>query len=343
MAAPKVTVLLPVHNGERFIEAAVGSVLTQTFADFELLVIDDGSTDRTPELLRSFTDPRLRIEKNPENLRLIRSLNRGLELARGEYIARMDADDICFPERLEKQVAFLDANREIGVVGSEIVIFENDHTQGYRHAPIPLTTEQIRWELLRISCLYHPTVMIRHSVFETVAPYNPEYAHCEDYELWLRVSRAHGLANLPFPLLYYRRHASSISSKHFEDQLQRGETLLAGEIERRIGVRPGPVTTGALMAPWRTKDVEDFGEFREFFPKLLEEALARPGLTSGDRSFIRISAALTIARLLWRALCSRPKHLGPLLKLLLLDLNLGPALFTNVPLHLCRIAKRRLT
>ncbi|MFT5919102.1 MAG: glycosyltransferase involved in cell wall biosynthesis, partial [Granulosicoccus sp.] len=120
---PLVTVLLPVYNAEKFLEQAIRSVLDQTFTEFEFLIINDGSTDRSEEIIVSFNDSRIRYIKNETNLKLIKTLNKGIEFASGKYIARMDADDISLPTRFEQQVALLEKQPEIGVCGTNCIIF----------------------------------------------------------------------------------------------------------------------------------------------------------------------------------------------------------------------------
>jgi glycosyltransferase involved in cell wall biosynthesis len=337
----RISVLLPVFNGELFIAEAIKSILGQTFTDFELLAMDDGSTDRTFEILSSIQDPRLRIIRNAENLGLIRTLNLGIELARGEFIARMDADDIAFPGRFEAQVAFLEAHPEIAVVGTNIVVFEDEPAKGLRLMPPPETAAQIHWELLRVSCLYHPTVLIRRSVFSTEKPYDPAYAHCEDYELWLRLSRRFGLANITAPLLFYRRHGSSVGSLNASVQRERSERALAFEIERRIGVLPTRNATRLLMEPWHITEVPDVNEFRFVMPRLMAESLGQHNLTPADRKFIQTSAMATIGRLIARAMMNRPRFIAPLLKLLFFDMGIDPATFLRFPLYVLQMFRAK--
>ncbi len=330
---PRISVVLPVFNGELFIADAIRSLLDQTFGDFELLVIDDGSTDRTPEILKTFQDSRMRVIKNAENLGLIRSLNLGIELARGEFIARMDADDIAFPKRLETQLAFLNNNPGVSVVGSNIVVFNQDTVDGRCLMTPPQTAAQIHWELLRVSCLYHPTVLIRRSVFADERAYDPEYTHCEDYELWLRLSRRFELANIPESLLYYRRHDLSIGRLHQSLQREHSERALALEIERRIGLTPTRNATRLLMAPRLLTEVSDVCEFRSILPLLMTESLQQSGLTTADRNFIQMSAMATIARLVVRATLKKQKLLAPLLKLLFFEMGFGFAVFLRFPFY----------
>ena len=182
--APKVTVLLQVFNGWRYIAGAVDSVLSQTFRDFELLIVDDGSTDDTVEIVRGFEDSRIRLVRNSCRLKLSGALNRGLGLARGRYVARMDADDICLPTRLAVQSAFLDRHPEIGICGAHTQVFGMKKWEIHR---APLGAETVHAHLFFDNPFVHPVVMLRKSLFdEHGLRYDGDYYPTEDYELWSR-------------------------------------------------------------------------------------------------------------------------------------------------------------
>ncbi len=217
MTAPTVTVLLPVFNGEKYLEQAVESVVSQTFGDFHLICINDGSTDRSLEILESFNDKRLQIISK-ENGGIISALNLGIGISKGRYIARMDSDDICEPDRFEKQVSFLDQNPQIGIVGSFLsVIDENDHLIDKWF--IPSSPGWVKRRLALFPSVYHPTVMLRKRVFDELGGY-PVIPHVEDYALWLKASEGFQLANIPLPLLRYRLHGKSVSSRFSNTQIK---------------------------------------------------------------------------------------------------------------------------
>jgi len=204
---------MPVHNGAGYLGDAIRSILAQTHKDFELLIIDDGSTDGSVGVINEFSDPRIRLERNPVNLGLIATLNRGLELARGEFIARMDADDISLPERLACQLELMRTRPQLGVCGTYYEQF------GARRAAVidlPTSHREIRESLLHTGCtLGHPTVMIRREVLvRTGLRYDPEFAHAEDYRLWSELIWCTEFANLPKILLRYRIHPSQVSRVH---------------------------------------------------------------------------------------------------------------------------------
>jgi glycosyltransferase involved in cell wall biosynthesis len=207
---------MPLHNGEAFVVDAVESILGQTFRDFEFLVVDDGSTDRSVKIVEGYADPRIRLVYNEHQLELVRTLNRGLDLARGKYVARMDADDISLPERLERQVDFMEANPDVGICGTWLVTMGDHEGRIWRY---PESAEEIRCRLLFHAPLGHPTVCMRREMLVRHGLHFDEgYLHAEDYELWSRASEAFPLANLDSVLLRYRIHGGSVSQKHRDAQ-----------------------------------------------------------------------------------------------------------------------------
>lgn len=210
-AAPRVSVVLPVYNGQEYLLEAIDSVLSQTFTDFELIVIDDGSTDGTRQLLAGLSDPRLRLF-HQTNMGLALTLNKGISLARGAYIARQDADDISRPERLARQVAYLDENPECALLGTWSLIQE-DRVRTMRGHQHPSANGELQIRLLFDSFFVHSSVMMRRSALDRSGfyPTDPERNPPEDFDLWLRIARDHRIANLPEPLLVYREVPGSIS------------------------------------------------------------------------------------------------------------------------------------
>lgn len=216
MAKPVVTVLMPVYNGEKYLQGAIDSILNQTFSDFEFLIIDDGSTDRSVEIINSYNDPRIRLFKNGTNLKLISTLNKGLELAQGQFIARMDCDDISLLGRLAKQVQFLNDNPDVGLCGTwakTIGVYDGTIYQ------YPTNFEIVKCWLLFQCSLLHPTIMMRRELFtEHNLKYSKEYLHAEDYAFFVAASKITRLANLPEVLLYYRFSENQVSSQYFATQ-----------------------------------------------------------------------------------------------------------------------------
>jgi len=214
MNAPAISVVLPAYNCEKFIGKAIQSVLQQTFSDFELIIINDGSTDKTEFAILAFADPRIVYIKNQTNKGLVFTLNRCIELAKGKYIARMDADDICLPERLAKQKSFLDQNENIAVVATtiEFINDQEEKTGAWDLDRQTITSEQIKNQLLFENCIAHPTVMMRAEIMKELK-YNDQQKNIEDYDLWLRMlNRGMSIAKINEPLLLYRVHEDSVTS-----------------------------------------------------------------------------------------------------------------------------------
>lgn len=212
MTKPRVTVLMSVHNGGRWLRAAVESVLAQTWRDFEFLILDDASTDDSAAQIAAFCDPRIRLLRLEENLGLTRCLNLGLREARGEFIARQDADDLSAPERLEKQVAFLDQHPACALVGAQArVIGPGGRSRGVR--ALPQETVAIRWLSLLDNPIIHTAAMARAAVIrDELGGYDESFPCCQDYDLWARVFARHGAANLAGRLVVVREHGASISA-----------------------------------------------------------------------------------------------------------------------------------
>jgi glycosyltransferase involved in cell wall biosynthesis len=207
---PLVSVLLPVFNCEEYVEEAIRSVLAQTFADFELIVIDDGSTDRSPEALARVRDPRITLLRQ-DNQGLPATLNRAIGLARGRYIARQDQDDISLPHRLATQVSFMDENPQCALVGTWTRILRGRSETGRMHRH-PVDHAALAFEVLFDSPFVHPSVMMRRSALDEVGPYSTELrGGPEDYDLWVRIARRFMIANIGEPLLLYREVEGSIS------------------------------------------------------------------------------------------------------------------------------------
>jgi glycosyltransferase involved in cell wall biosynthesis len=216
---PEVSVVMTVFNGEQYVAEAVESILAQTYRDFELIVVDNFSTDRTYEILTSYKDPRMTVIRNPANLGQTRALNVGVRAARGRYIARMDADDVAFPERLAVQYAFLEKHPEIAVVGSATLDMDR-HGKPLRTYKVPTDPLTLKCYLagsgeLTAWCVTHPTVMMRKSALEDVGLYRDENGSLEgypqDYELWGLLARKYEFANIERPLVKYRLLPKSAS------------------------------------------------------------------------------------------------------------------------------------
>ncbi len=209
---PTVSIIISVYNSEVHIRESIESILGQSFTDFEVIVIDDASTDATSEILHEYTekDARVRSFRNEQNLGLTKSLNKAIRESSGTYIARMDADDIAYPERFEKQVAFLSSCPNYGLVGSWAIVIDN---QGKEIDQYQWETKdgEIRKNLIKYNCIIHPSIMMRAEVLEIVGYYDETFRYAQDYDLFFRIVRHFKVQNIAEPLIKYRIGTSSIT------------------------------------------------------------------------------------------------------------------------------------
>ncbi|MBM7070230.1 glycosyltransferase family A protein [Actibacterium sp. 188UL27-1] len=223
-AVPQISVLLPVHNGVPYIEEALRSVMGQTFTDIEIVVIDDGSTDDTPQVLARLAaeDPRIRVIRPDTNLRLPGALNLGLDHVRGAYVARMDADDICEPDRLARQHAYLEANPEITLIGCSVTRIRGDGTpfQVSVRGQDPFAA---RWMTRFVMPFRHPTFLFRRD--EMPLRYDPACTVSEDYDILARLSADHKIACIPDVLLRYREHDGSLTGTKWKLMLAEAKRI----------------------------------------------------------------------------------------------------------------------
>ena len=246
---PLVTVLLPVFNGETHLATAIDSVFAQTYGNLELVVIDDGSTDRTASIIAGYDDPRLIAIRNPTNLGIVAALNQGLRLARGELVARLDADDIADRRGSKGRWIALIATPDIVALGTAIAYIDS----AGRVMAVPRRLARrpafLRWRLLRGTCLYHPTLMLHRGRAADDAYYSPEFVHAEDYELLLRLSERHVLDNLPEPLVSLRLHAGSVSMRFRDQQRASAARALIRHARKVYGFAIPPGTAQSLIDP----------------------------------------------------------------------------------------------
>jgi glycosyltransferase involved in cell wall biosynthesis len=214
---PKVTVLMPIYNGEKYLRDAIESILSQTFKDFEFLIINDGSTDSSVKIIESYDDPRIRLVNNESNLKLVLTLNKGLLLSRGEYIARMDCDDISYPKRLELQVKFMDSQTKVGISGTWVETIGDQTGIIFRY---PTDSKKIQSRLLFDSPLAHPSVIFRKTFVERFKlKYEVEDLYAEDWSMWQKCSFIFPISNIPIVLLKYRITEQSMSRSNADKQL----------------------------------------------------------------------------------------------------------------------------
>ncbi|WP_431281165.1 glycosyltransferase family 2 protein [Humitalea sp. 24SJ18S-53] len=236
---PAVTVLMPVRDGAAHLAAAVESILGQSFGDFELLVVDDGSRDATPAILarQAASDARMRVLAGPAR-GLVAALNWGLAEARGRHIARMDADDLAHPARLAQQLAVLEASPGVALVGSAWRVIGVDGGIKRMVMP-PLDAESVAAALTRANPIAHPSVMLRAMAVTEAGSYRPAFLLAEDFDLWLRLSERHALINLAEPLLDYREHPGQAAWRQVAQRAMSEMAALAAAERRRGGAPDG--------------------------------------------------------------------------------------------------------
>lgn len=231
MTQPQITVLMPVYNAEKYLREAIDSVLNQTFTAFELLIINDGSTDTSEQIIQSYTDPRIRYIKNDKNLRLIATLNKGIGLITTKYMVRADADDINIPERLELQYRYMEEHPEIGLLGTAFELFGENVSPAITRYSADHNTICLK-HLYQIH-LSHGTSIFRMSVLkENNLLFDPSFSHAEDYELWTRISAVTRLANLQQVLYRVRIHENEVSKIHSSTQLENSFRVKKREFEK---------------------------------------------------------------------------------------------------------------
>jgi hypothetical protein len=248
VVVPAVSVVLPVYNGEPYLVEALNSILRQTFEDFELIAVDDASTDNSRSYLEEAArrDARVCIVDGPGR-GLVDALNLGLARARGEFIARMDADDVSQSTRFAQQVEYLRANPQIAVVGSAITLIDATGKL-IREIDYPLTPVEVDRFLIETgSALAHPAVMARRNALREVGGYRSLFQHAEDYDLWLRLAEGHSLANLPDRLLRYRHHDTKGSLRHAAAQRLATHLARLCAKARRSG-QPDPLAARSALS-----------------------------------------------------------------------------------------------
>lgn len=258
---PLVSVVMPLYNAKQYLVPAIESILSQTLKNFELILINDASTDKTLRIINKFKkkDKRIRVINNRKNLRMAQSLNLGIEAAESDIIARMDQDDIAFPDRLIAQYTFLKKHPKVAVVGNDIILIdEDDEVIGKR--TYPTTSKGLKKIMFRYSPFAHPTVMFRKNALKKIGGYSNDKHPCEDIDLWFRLGKRYEFASIPQFLLKYRISLNS-GSHH---NLTRTEILgLKIKIEaiKKYAYKPGPYDivyvilqfATLLLMPFRTR------------------------------------------------------------------------------------------
>jgi len=215
---PIVSVVMSVYNAEDYLRPAIDSILNQTFKDFEFIIIDDGSTDKSLSIIKTYTDPRI-ILISRRNKGLTASLNEGIKKSKGRYIARQDADDVSIKDRLYKEVEYLDSHTDVGLVGSNYIHIDEKGEKTGARTNIFTHPSDLKACLVLCNQYGHGSIMMRRNVLDKTGLYDSKVGHAEDYDLWIRISRVSKVANIEEPLFYYRNLSSSVSHSRLEEQI----------------------------------------------------------------------------------------------------------------------------
>lgn len=345
MSTPIVSVVMSVYNGERFLNEAVDSILNQSFGDFEFIIIDDGSTDSTGPLLDAYQkrDPRICVY-HQENRGLVESLNRGCKAAQGQYIARMDADDIAVRNRLLWQLKFMEGHPEVGVVGGAIEFI--DVTGKSLRTSVNLTEDRDLRSALPDCPFWHSTVFMRKEIIALLGGYRKIVIDAEDHDLWLRVAERYQLANLEAVVLKYRLHPYQVTVRKFRQMAVSSLAAQAAAALRKNG-KPDPLDGATEITPeilnelritevaleatvarkclWSIQTMCEIGEYATAFSMLLN-LFQSSGWKHAEKRVVA-DLSLIAAQLYWRegrfmksikaachAAITRPKVLGRPLK-----------------------------
>jgi len=271
---PMISVILSVYNTDKYLEEAIESILSQTYKDFEFIIINDGSTDKSLEIIENYAQKDSRIVVvNRENRGLIESLNEGIRIAKGKYIARMDADDISLPQRFEKQIDFMEKNFDVGILGSAVITFGENLKESIW--TLHTKNDLLKAELLFSSCFAHPAVIMRKELIEKYdLYYSKDFIDAEDYELWTRFSNYCKFANLKEPLLKYRILENSVSRKADRDEQKRYDVIkkIFDKNLEKLGINNNKVENRLhfnLTVNHRIKNIENKEMIYNYFKKLV--------------------------------------------------------------------------
>ena len=308
---PAVSVIMPVYNGEKYVAEAIESVLGQTFSDFELIIVDDGSQDRTAAIIRSYAarDDRICCVMLERNIGEAGARNRGLEQATGEYVTSSDSDDVSLPERLEKQVDFLRANPAIGAVGTE-ALFVDENLKPWGVYGVAQTHARIAYDLQMGPCIVGASIMMRREIVEACGGYDESMTRSPDIELVARLIPRTRLANLPEPLYLYRQHEGQLPMT--PQRVQDWANLLARLLSRLWGEAPqaslerfGQVRRREKLS-WRERRLA-----KRDLTRLIDSMLAAKWIDEDDRAcLIRVLNGQLehTTPCLWQMFCHWRRH-----------------------------------
>ncbi len=306
-----VTVLMPVFNGARYLASAIESILGQSFDDFEFLIVDDASTDESRALIRGYSDSRVRLVENSINIGQTNSLNRGLGLARGLYVARLDADDIALPQRLGRQVDYLARHPETALLASASCYIDADGRVWRQNPAIATLHNAIAWQLIFNNCLPHSSIMMRRQAVVSSGGYNMDFKWAQDYELyshWIRSGER--LACLPEPLVQIRWHTQSMTHSVDRDtQLEPVRTSRANfryllpDLETDILEKSNTILRNAILGEVRQPaTAADVQEAIAVLFRLFEAFCAHMAPSAGELVYLKrdVASKLAVLAAYWR-------------------------------------------
>lgn len=237
MRSPKISVVMPVYNTKKYLRQAIESILNQTFRDFEFIIVDDCSTDSSPEIIEEYAkkDKRIRALYNSQNLKVARARNRGIEAATGRYVAQMDSDDISLPNRLKKQFKFMEGHPEVAVSSGTVELIDQAG-KAIGRVKYYLTDEEVRRHIFRLCPCSQSLCIMRRKAFNDIEGYDPDWVPTEDTELFLRLGRIGQFANLSDVMLQYRVHPDSLTNK-YHLEAKRQQFLLIKKAVRNYGYK----------------------------------------------------------------------------------------------------------
>lgn len=313
-----VSVVMPVYNGALYLREAIDSILTQTHTNLELIIINDGSSDNSEEIILSYDDSRIRYFVNEKNNGICVTLNKGLDAAQGIYIARMDCDDISVPERLQKQVEYMELHSSVGVLGSDIIVFG----EGIEERLFSFEHDKYccKAGLLFHTCFAHPVVMIRKSLLdEHKLRYDDEYRGLEDFELWYRISKHTDLVNLPYPLLQYRKHKSQETQNVSSNVVSKLKDFLFNRVTEfiSIGEEEFAIVDSYANGGWNTFNNENICTLLNVFTRIIYSRKV-----AQDKSFKR-AMQITLSKALVYAINNSKSITIPKRKLYMRSLKSG--------------------
>lgn len=303
--APLVSVILPAHNMAAYLPRAIDGILAQTWEHLELILIDDGSSDETPAIIADYArrDARVRAFRNPTNRGLIATLNRGLDLAEGELIARQDADNQSLSQRIETQVRYLEAHPDVGLVATRVYVVD-DPSQTLSEHILPATfvpTALMQWELLFNNCFSHDTVVMRRAVVAAAGGYRADRLHAEDYDLWSRIGRTAWIALLPDVLATWYRNPGGVGARHQQTQWRTARAIARDGMAELIGPTLTPAQADRVIDLWHGNPLPSQAALDAaagLLARLQSRYLAEVSLTTAEADLIaaQIAARTAAAR-----------------------------------------------